>query len=243
MYRHIKNYTLKFTDVDAYDRIKLSSLLSFLEESACLSAAELGFGYDDLSPKNFGFILVNVFIKFEKQIKLGDVLTVHTWPLRPSRAIFLRDSELFVGNEKVGAVTARWCMVDTQTFAILPATAYFKEDDFKDYNTERSLVFTGWKIPQEQGEEVYSKKVTYSDYDHYFHVNNTKYGDFCMDAFGAEELKDKFFESVQISYVKQCKEGETIVFSRTDKVDGYHIIEGRVDGEIRVQFKVKFNEL
>ena len=50
MYRHIKSYELRYTDVDAFDNLKLSSLLSFLEESACLSADELGFGYDDIAP-------------------------------------------------------------------------------------------------------------------------------------------------------------------------------------------------
>ena len=52
MYRHIKSFELRYTDVDAYDNLKLSSLLSFLEESACLSADELGFGYADVAPKH-----------------------------------------------------------------------------------------------------------------------------------------------------------------------------------------------
>ena len=51
MYKNIKKYELRYTDVDAYDNLKLSSLLSFLEESACLSADELGFGYTDVAPR------------------------------------------------------------------------------------------------------------------------------------------------------------------------------------------------
>ena len=45
MYRHKKFYDVKYTDADAYDNLKPSALLSFMEESACLSADELGFGY------------------------------------------------------------------------------------------------------------------------------------------------------------------------------------------------------
>ena len=69
MYRHKKDYELRYTDVDAYDNLKLSSLLSFLEESACLSADELGFGYKDIAPKHFGFIIANWYIKLERNIK------------------------------------------------------------------------------------------------------------------------------------------------------------------------------
>ena len=241
MYKNIRSYGLKYTDVDAYDNLKLSSLLSFLEESACHSADELGFGYDDVAPMNIGFIVVNYYLKLFKTIKLGDELTVHTWPLRPKHIIFLRDYELYCGKEKVGVATARWGMIDTKTFSLLPSSTFFRESDFENYNTERSIEFNGWKIPQfTDGGNVYSKKVTYSDYDHYFHVNNTKYADFLMDVFSVDELKGKEIESFQITFVKQCKEGEVIDFYRKSE-DGFILTEGRVNGELRVQMRIKFN--
>lgn len=241
MYRHIKKYGLKFTDVDAYDHLKLSSLLSFFEESTCLSGDELGFGYNDVAPKNIGFIVVNYYIKFFRTLKLGDELTLHTWPLRPRHIIFFRDYELYCGDEKVGVATARWGMISTETYSLLPASAYFKEGDFDNYNTERSVEFNAWKIPQfTDGEAVYSKKVTYSDYDHYFHVNNTKYADFLMDVFSIGELKGKDIDSFQITYVKQCKADEVIDFFRK-REQGFWLVEGRVNGELRVQMRIKFN--
>lgn len=242
MYRHIKNYQLRYTDVDAYDNLKISSLLSFLEESACLSADELGFGYDDVAPSNVGFIVVNWYIKLYKNIKLGDMLTVHTWPLKPKHIIFLRDYELYLGKEKVGVCTARWCMIDTEKFSPVAASSFFSENFFDGYNTERSLDFKEWKIPTiSSGETVYSKKVRFSDYDHYFHVNNTKYADFLFDVFTVEELRNKSVSSVQFTYVKQCKEGELITFSR-EKNNGFYLVEGNVDGELRVQMRIEFNE-
>lgn len=241
MYRHIKSYEIRYTDVDAYDNLKLSSLLSFMEESACLSADELGFGYDDVAPKHMGFIIVNWYIELKRNIKLGEVLTLHTWPLKPKFMIFLRDFELYSGSEKVGVGTARWCMIDTDNFKILPASAFFKEGAFDNYNTERSIDFSGWKIPEvTDGEIKYVKKVTYSDYDHYFHVNNTKYADFLMDVFTVDELKGKSVSSVQITYVKQCKEGERIDFIKGE-TDGGYLVEGRVGNDLRVQMRIKFN--
>ncbi|MDE7082650.1 MAG: hypothetical protein K2O89_02985 [Clostridia bacterium] len=243
MYRHKKIYELRYTDIDAYDNLKPSSLLSFLQESACLSADELGFGYADIAPKKMGFIIVNWYVEFFRPVKLGDKLEVYTWPLRPKFLIFLRDFELFVGGEKVGVATARWCMIDTENYSVLPANAYFKEEDFANYNTERSIDFKTWKIPtHDGGEPVYTKKVTYSDYDHYFHVNNTKYADFLTDVFSVEEFNCKYIKKLQITYVKQCKIGEEIQFFRK-ALDGAFIVEGRVEGEVRVQFKVELNEI
>lgn len=241
MYRHIKKYEIKFTDCDPFDNLKPSSLLSFMEESACLSADELGFGYGAVAPKNLGFIIVNYYIELVCPVKLGDVLELHTWPIRPRNIIFFRDFELFVNGVKVGIATTRWCMIDTRSFRMVPTSAFFSDGDFYNYNTERSIEFNSWKIPALSGGELaYSKKVSYSDYDHYFHVNNTKYADFMLDAFSVDELENKYIKNLQITYAKQCKIGEVIDLYRK-QVDNVWVVEGRVDGEIRVQFKVEFN--
>lgn len=243
MYRHIKKYWIRYTDVDAFDRIKLSSVLSVLEESACLSADELGFGYAAVAPKNIGFIIVNCYVEFFREVKLGDHIAVHTWPLKPRHQIFFRDFELYSGEELVGVATTRWCMVDLNTFAMLPPSAFFADDAFESYNVERCCNFSQWKIPQlTDGKYMYSKIAACSDCDHYFHVNNTKYADLLLDVFNFDDLKDKYISNAQITFVKQCKAGEKIDFYLKETEEGC-IIEGRVDGELRAAMRVKFNEI
>lgn len=242
MYRHIKTYEIKYTDADAFDNLKPSALLSFMEESACLSADELGFGYEAIAPKNIGFILANAYIELFRPVKLGEKLEVHTWPIAPKMLIFLRDFELYCGTEKVGVCTTRWCMIDIKTFKPLPTSAYFAEGAFENYNKERSVLFTSWKIPAvEGGKPVGNKRVRLSDYDHYFHVNNTKYADYLYDTFSLEEMTGKYFSKLQITYTKQCKLGEEIVFTGTHSGEDY-IVEGRVDGELRVAYKAELSE-
>ena len=243
MYRHIKEYELRFTDVDAYDNLKLSALLAFLEESACLSADELGFGYEAVSAKNLGFVVVNWYLQLNRPVKLGEKLSVHTWPLKAKYLIFFRDYELYCGNELVGVATSRWCMVNVETFATMPVSAFFPEGFFDGYNTERSVEFNSWKIPAvDGGKLVYEKKITFSDYDHYFHLNNTKYADILLDSFAVDDFKGKYLKTAQLTYVKQCKENEVLKCYKQSVDDGW-LIEGRVDGEQRVQCKVKLGEI
>ena len=240
MYCHSKDYEIRYTDVDFSDNLKLSSLLSIMEESACLSAEELGFGYSVLQPKNFGFIMVNWYIDMFRAVKLGAVLTIHTWPIKPKRLIVLRDFELYVCSEKVGVATSRWCLVDLADFKFLPSSAAFNED--LQYNDFRSVDVTNIKVPEVQDLKYkYTKIVTYSDYDHYNHVNNTKCADFLLDAFNVDEMKDKSYSAVRITYIKQCKEGEKIDFYRAETEDGGWVVEGKVGDDKRVQMHVKFN--
>lgn len=241
MYCNIKEYTLRYTDVDFNDVLKLSSLLSLLEESACSSADELGFGYSVLQPRKIGFILSNWYVKLFRPIRLGDVLCIHTWPVRPGKIIALRDFELFVNGEKVGIATSRWCLVNLDTFSLLNTSAAFSPDIV--YNENRSIDFKDWKIPKISSiKPIYCKAASYSDYDHYNHVNNTKYGDLLMDAFGVDYLKGKYISSVQISYIKQCKQGDFISIHREES-ENFSMVEGRVEGDVRVQMKVAFNNV
>ena len=243
MYKNIHTFDIRYTDVDFNDELKLSSLLSILEESACFSADELGFGYDDISPRGIGFILANWYLEIYRPIKLKDKLTVHTWPMKPQRTIFLREFEVYCGEEKVCAATTRWCMVDLSTFTILPTTAFFTEEMLQGYNEFRAIDFNLWRqLPSEGAVKKYEKVITASDYDHYRHVNNTKYADLCLDAFSVKELSHRSIQSVQITYVKQCKEGEILEVFREEK-DGFALIEGRVSGDTRVRLKVKFREI
>lgn len=241
LYRHSKQYEIRYTDVDFSDNLKLSALLSLMEESACLSADELGFGYSVLLPKKIGFVIANWYIDLFRPIRLGEVLTVDTWPIKPKKLIVLRDFELYVGGEKVGVATSRWCLVDLENYAMLPSSSAFPSE--LQYNDFRSVEVTNFKIPEISEKEIkYSKVVSYSDYDHNNHVNNTKYADFLLDAFSVDELKNKSVSAVRITYVKQSKFGDTIDIYRQKQEDGSWIIEGRVGGELRVQASVKFYE-
>lgn len=243
MYRHIKNYEIKYSDVDAYDHLKMTQLLGFLQESACLSADELGFGYSVISKKNLGFILVNWFVELKRPINYGETIEVHTWPLKPKLSIFLRDFEIYINGEKVGAASSRWCIVDMQTFNLMRVADYFESGFFDGYNTERSIEFNVWKIPLiEEGECVYERTVRLCDYDHYFHVNNTRYADFLCDTFTVDDFSGKYIKNFQVTYVKQCKEGDVLSFTKK-RIDDFYLIEGRVSDELRIQCKVRLDEI
>lgn len=241
VYRHDKDYDVRYTDVDVLDNIKLSSLLSIMEESACLSADELGFGYNALKDGNYGFILVNWYIKLDRMINLEDKLHILTWPIKPQRLQVYRDFELYCGDEKVGTAISRWCIVDLTDFSFKPTSVIYDKVNI-EYNDFRCMEFKDWKLLDCDGDLSYSRNIAYTDYDHYNHVNNTKYADFIMDAFGVEFMKKHVISSAQITYVKQCKEGEKLDFYKLFD-GGYYLVDGRVDGETRVRSRLKFNEL
>lgn len=123
--------------------------------------------------------------------------------------------------EKVLVATSRWCAVDFATGKLLTPKA-FPEQDYKNAEIY-SAVLSGapqgktTKISPEDGEKKFEIKIANSEYDHNLHVNNTRYADYCLNCFSVAELTRKSVRSFSISYVKQCKEGETLAFYRKDE--------------------------
>ncbi len=240
-YCHTRSFALRYTDFDFRDELKPSTVLALAQEVAASSADELGFGYEALKKKNYGFITVNTYCELFASARPGDIVTVETWPLPPRHVIFERDYR--IKNEKgeiIALLASRWCLIDLPRFSMLPPTALGEVHERCPYNAEKMLEVPDWKIPKlPEGRECGAHTVTVSDCDHYFHANNTKYADFFLDCIPMAETKR--ISSFQISYNKQAKEGEKLCFFRRDE-EGGAVFEARTGDALIAQFRVKFGE-
>lgn len=242
-YEYIEEFKIKYCDVDFKDEMKVSTALSLMEEVACGSADELGFGYEYVKPKGYAFIVSNIYLECKSSIPLGTTVRVKTWPKVPSRVVFGREYQLEdeQGNSLIDA-TSRWCLIDLQEGKILQSKL-IDNQDFSTYNTRELFENVKWKIPAfpvEEGELRFILHVANSEYDHNMHVNNTRYADYCFNCFSVQELSKAKLKSFMISYVKQCREGETLLFYRKKAEDGKYLVQGMNEGnEIVVQAAIE----
>ena len=239
-YSNTKTYPLRYSDFDFKDELRPSALLALTQESACMSADELGFGYADLKPAALGFVIVNSYCSMLRPVRLGEEVTVSTWPLPPRHVFFERDYRLTSGGEEVAAVASRWCLVDLADFSLCTPERLGKAHENCPYRDEKTVQPPAWKIPRvKKGVEAYRMRVGNSHCDHYFHANNARYADFFFDCFSMEELAARPVSAFQIAYIKQAKPGTELVFVRED-AEGGAICEARADGETLTQFRVWF---
>ena len=241
-YAFEKNFPVLYGDCDHKDEVRPSSLLSFAQEVAGQSADELGFGYKDTIGDRCGFFIATTCCEIFSPIRVGDILHFSSWPLTPRHGIFERDYEVTRAGERVAALASRWCLVDLDTQKILPPER-LKAHATCPYRDDR-VILPDCSLPKlrGEGEEVYSIKTRLSHYDHFRHVNNTKYADFFMDCFSEEELEEKRVKSFRISYAKQVKAGNEMTFFRKDFEEG-PALEACVNGETTPRFFVSFKEI
>lgn len=247
LYEYIEKFKVKFCEVDFKDELKISTALSYLEEVACYSADELGFGYDFVKPRGYAFMVTNLCLEFVRPIRLGERVTVKTWPLPPSHVIFGREYQIFSEkDELVLNASSRWCLMDIAA-GKLAQSKVVDNQDYSTYNTTKVMDNVRWKIPAfplDEGELRFTMTVANSEYDHNFHVNNTRYADYCLNCFSVSELSEKSVKRFLISYVKQCKEGDSLRFYRKRLEDGAYLTQGvNESGELVVQAHLVFEEL
>ncbi len=246
VYEHLRKFSIKYCDVDFKDEMKVSTALSYMEEVACSSADELGFGYAFVKPRGYAFMVSNIACEFITPVPLGMNALVKTWPTPPSHVVFGREYRFEDEEGKVYMqASSRWCLIDISTGKLLHSKT-LDDQDYSTYNTEKALEGVKWKLPvfsKEEGELCFQIKIANSEYDHNMHVNNTRYADYCFNCFTVAELAQKKLKKFQISYVRQCKEGETLSFYRLQREDKSYLVHGFNEaGELVTQSSILFEE-
>lgn len=245
VYEHFKQFQVKYCEVDFKDELKVSTALSYMEEVACSSADELGFGYSYVKPKGYAFMISNLCCEFFRPIKVEELITVKTWPTPPSYVVFGREYQFFSEDkELLMNASSRWCLLDMKTGKLLQSKT-IDNQDYSTYNRAKALENVQWKIPafkMEEGELRFSLTVANSEYDHNMHVNNTKYADYAFNCFSLAELTTKKVKRFLISYVKQCREGETLRFYRKKTDEGWLVQGFNGADETVVQSWIVFEE-
>lgn len=245
-YEHIKEFEVKYCETDFKDELKPSATLSYLEEVACSSADELGFGYAYVKPRGYAFMVTNICCEFLRPVRLGETVVVKTWPTPPSHVVFGREYQFWSSSgELIMNASSRWCMLDMRAGRLLQSKV-IDNQDYSKYNTAKALENVKWKIPAfkpEEGELKFTIKIANSEYDHNMHVNNTRYADYCFNCFSVAELAERKLKSFSISYVKQCREGETLRFYLKRAEDGAYLAQGFNEAdETVVQSRIVFGE-
>ena len=233
---------LRGYETDFQGEIKPSFILGLMQEIAGDHAQEMGLGFDDMRERGYIWVLSKIYAEIERRPKFGETIEVRTWPLAPGKAICDRHYLMRVGGEVCVRAVSRWCILKMGSFRIAPQSLF--PCLIEQYNNEKSVDFDNWQIPPlvEEAEPAFTVRLANADYDKNRHVNNMRYADYVFDCFSVEELERLQLKNFQMSYLKQCYEGDVLNLYRKETEPGVFIVEGRKGAEAVVAARVCFTE-
>jgi medium-chain acyl-[acyl-carrier-protein] hydrolase len=221
-------------------RIKLFSLMQYLQEIAALHAEQLGLGFDKLSEMGGYWVLSNIRIEISRLVGRQDQVTLKTWPSGYSRTIATRE---FVGKDQNDGELFRagseWMVMNKNTNRL---KNLFKLD--------LNLPKTGTKIlpdefkrlePNGDYREVDVVRVPHSTIDLNGHVNNTEYVRWGIDVLRRTFKLDKNIRRVQATYLSEVFEDDELDLLVSSGSSGQFGVLGRESGTETNVFLMEVN--
>ena len=200
-----KEYSLRATDFDKYNRIKPTAVLELFQDAAGQHAEELGVSFEELIKRSYLWVLTRIRFKILAHPKISQKVILKTWPLQPTRLCYRR--EYCIENEqgeRLITASSEWVIMHSERRRfVTDANLYSFTDGF---HTETMFEGRLSKVGDFEAEGTPRIIHTgFSDLDANNHVNNTKYPNYVLDAIVPAE--DDVLETFQIDYRKEVLEG------------------------------------
>ena len=222
--------------VDEFEHMKFSHFQTALVSAATMQCKIYGIDIESLLKKGLTWVISKIRIKFNSIPKLGDMLTIETWPIKSGKLVFDRDFRVKVGKKIVATASSRWCVIDVNTRKPVRSDLIFSFNDCKAKTTIISDPFVN-EIEKFNNFNETIHKVMGDEIDINNHLNNAKYYNMALAAIkdigcNLNKIREVFFH-----YLKESLVGDEIVLKSTNFGKTYYVFGYRNNLENDIVFE------
>ena len=227
-------FTIRTSECGADGKIRIASLMQYLQEAAALHAEQLGFGFERLGQMNSYWVLSNFGLEIIRLPVWREQVAIRTWPSGYNRVIASRE---FVGrdqaNRELFKAGSEWMILDKQKNR--PKNLFRLDLDLPKTG-EKALSDELNRLRLSEGyQKVERVRVPYSSIDLNRHVNNTEYVRWGLDALRRAFTVEGDVHWMQVSYLSEVFEGDELDLLIASGADSqFHILGRKSDTETDV---------
>ncbi len=226
---YIKDYLPQFRDAEANGYIGVRGYMNYFQDMATSFMHIYNKGNDTL-PEQYGIAWMYTKYRLEiiKQADFRDDLHMECWTPVANKVRAVQLLEISRGTQNLYAKgRLESCLIDLTSQRLCPLSAVeFPEsaveperdtdvEDFAKLNRKPNL---------EELEALSTHVVQYTDLDKSHHMNNLRYVDLFLNAFGPEYFETNKIRTFELHFVSQCFYGETLTVSRVKKEQGTELL-------------------
>lgn len=238
-------FTVTSADTDMFRRLKGSSLVNFLIQSAINSADKLGFGFANLKTQKLFWVLSRFTLEVYKPLHWYDTAIVETWPKSVDGLLYTRDFIVYnTRNEIVAKATSGWLAIDFENKKPKLFNG-IQAQILVSLQKKYALDYMPHKLDGVESGDIFTTRATFSDIDLNGHVTTTKYLDWIMDTFEPQFHKEMYVNEISINFMKEILTGEQIKILRSLINKDSYRFEGSIDSKLKSSFRaqVSFKKL
>lgn len=166
---------VRYSECNTKHEATLTALLDYLQDCCTFQSEYLGIGPDYLSAHQVAWILSSWQVDILRYPRMGEKLTIFTWPYEVKGFYGLRNFKIEDENgEIILKANSVWVFIDTQTGR--PARPLQEILDKYPAEEQLDMEYLGRKLPAlPEGERKSGFRVPHYFIDTNHHVNNAKY--------------------------------------------------------------------
>ena len=201
-----QSYTLSHIHTDRFGRLTPAALLYLVQEVSGDHCHLLGADGDQLG--NLFWAISRTKVEVERLPKLGQTLTLETWPMPTTRVAYPR---AVVAKDETGRECFRaislWVLMDDKTRQmVLPGMSGVEVDGILrggELSAPRA-------VPARPMEKTALRTVGYTLLDQNGHMNNTRYMDWVADLLPSSFHEEHPFKGFTVCYMAEARESDEI---------------------------------
>ena len=216
-------------DINALYELRVSSLFKIMQDVIMHHTEVLNIGVKVTNEENVAWVILRMHVEIKKTPKYQQELTFFTYPNETRGFLYPRQIQVYdeKGDLNIN-ISSLWTLINKKDRK--PVTNSRIENSIKGENHENELPLPG-KVKIEEAPLIYERKIQYSDVDLNGHLNNTKYIEIFENIHNTEFYKTHKIKSIDLNYLKEIKEGQTIKIS-ANRRDNEEFVRFDVDDEL-----------
>ena len=219
---------------DRNSLMSIPAMLDMFQDAAGIHAGSVGIGALALEERGLFWIVSKTRLRINRRPQVQELLESVTWIQPAERVSCERDWALMKDGEQLAYVRSIWAALRREDFRPGHMADFYPDSDFSIARPD-DVPFTRMGKNFDDAELLGEYRIRSVDIDRGGHMNNVNYVRAMLGCFTCEQIEEMDIRELDMQFILQCYEGETIRFVKRPSADGIMEV-GALNEEGRVCF-------
>ena len=215
---------------DDTSMLGIASVFDIFQDYATLHADMHDIGPEGMHRRKTFWVITKTRININRLPIVMDDVEINTWIQPADRASCERDYSITMNGETLVYGRSIWAVMSRETGRLVPMKELYPVVDFDEPRPDEKPFARAGKTFDE-ADELGSYTVRSTDIDIGGHMNNVHYIRAMLNCFSTAKLKEMNIKEVEVNFISQTYEGETLTFKSRRTENGLEIGALNSDGK------------
>ena len=222
---------------DGDSLMSIPAAFDLFQDTATMHADTLDIGPAGMNRRRMFWVITKTVMRINRRPEMMEDISCETWIQAADRASCERDFAIRAGEELLAEGRSIWAVISRDTGRLVHMEELYPTGIEFDKPVPEGIAFEKISKKFADDEPVGEYTIRSVDIDLGGHMNNVNYIRALLGCYSSEQIRSMGIKAIEVNYISQTYEGETIEFRMRDTENGYEI--GAVNSEGKAVFAAR----